>query len=65
MQIYINGEKRDVESSTIAELVEQFGCTQDYYAVAVDGEHVPRSKWNQVALVDNQNVMILHPMQGG
>jgi len=65
LQVYVNGERRDVDKGSIAELIEQLGYTQDYYAVAVDGHHVPRSKWIQTAVADNQEIMILHPMQGG
>ena len=68
MTIILNGEALDLESvPTVALAVEQTGVdlSRAGIAVAVDGEVVPRSEWDQTELRDGQRVEVVGAIQGG
>ena len=68
MTIVLNGEALDLESvPTVAHAVEQTGVdlSRAGIAVAVDGEVVPRSEWDQTELRDGQRVEVVGAIQGG
>lgn len=65
MQLLINGLRTEVESSTLAELLNHLGHADGTFAVAIDGEHVPRHNWGKSKLIEDQSVEIIAPMQGG
>lgn len=65
MQLTINGQPAEVSTTTLAELLQSLGYTNNWLAVAVDGEHVPKSIWNDTELREFQSLEILAPMQGG
>jgi sulfur carrier protein len=66
--IYVNGEPTLVaDDATVTKLLEGMGLTGQArgIAVAVDGEVVPRSEWDQRVLRPLQKVEILTAVQGG
>ncbi len=65
MQLFVNGEMNDVPVSTLAELIALLGHSGDSFAVAVDGDHVPKHSWSESKLAEHQSVEIIAPMQGG
>jgi sulfur carrier protein len=65
LHLFVNGEKRDLPIVTLAELVKQLGHSGDWFAVIVDGAHVPKSQWGERKLIDHQRIEILTPMSGG
>ena len=68
MRVVVNGERRELpERATVADVVESFGGAPGGrgLAVAVDGEVVPRGRWNAAELSDGASVEIVVAVQGG
>jgi sulfur carrier protein len=68
VKVELNGNGLDVrEGATVADLVEQAGAAAGArgVAVAVDGEVVPRSAWEETQVAAGQRVEVLEAMQGG
>jgi sulfur carrier protein len=68
MTIWVNGEKRDLApGATVAEAVEASGASSDGLgiAAAVDGEVVPRDRWQETPLAEGQRVEVVQAVQGG
>ena len=63
----INGESREVEAGTIAELLAELGLSPERpgIAVAVQGSLVPRRAWAELSLADGESVEIITAVQGG
>jgi sulfur carrier protein len=62
----LNGEavERDGQQS-VAQLVDSLGQGRAGLAVAINGEVVPRSVWEQRPLRDDDRVEVLTAAQGG
>ena len=67
MTIELNGERVQLsEPATVAAAVERTGAgDRRGVAVAVDGEVVPRSAWDQTELSDGQRGEVVGAIQGG
>jgi sulfur carrier protein len=66
--IWLNGRQRDLPSGvTLATAVAESGAARDRrgIAVAVDGEVVPRDRWDETELADGQRVEVVRAVQGG
>jgi sulfur carrier protein len=65
MRLLINGETKDVNATTVAEVVKALGYEGDFFAVALNRACVPRSAYAATKVKDNDEIEILSPMQGG
>ena len=68
MTIELNGELVELEApATVAAVVERAGAGGERrgVAVAVDGEVVPRSAWQETELTEGQRVEVVGAIQGG
>jgi sulfur carrier protein len=68
MTIWVNGQERELSNgATVADAVEATGAARDGrgIAVALEGEVVPRDRWQQTALADGQHVEVVQAVQGG
>jgi sulfur carrier protein len=65
--ILVNGEPRERDGATIAELLSDLGVEDRArgVAVAVNGEIVPRPQWCEQRVADGDRVEALSAMQGG
>jgi sulfur carrier protein len=66
--IRLNGEASDVAAGeTVASVLARLDLALDArgVAVAVDGEVVPRARWQSFALGEDARVEVLTAMQGG
>ena len=66
--IQLNGEDSDVRpGETVAGVLDRLGLTTEArgVAVAVNGEVVPRARWQAYPLADDARVEVLTAMQGG
>jgi sulfur carrier protein len=65
--IFVNGEPRQRDGATIAELLSELGVEDRArgVAVAVDGEVVPRGEWPARRVNEGERVEALSAMQGG
>lgn len=66
MEVQVNGKWRTVpEGITVAWLLESVGATARGVAVALDGEVVRRSAWDEVIVRPGAKLEILTAVQGG
>lgn len=68
MIVTINGEHRELPASaTVAQVVELLEVSPGArgVAVALDGEVVTRSRWEQTELTDGARIEVLAAIQGG
>ncbi len=67
MIVAVNGEPRELDpEATVAEAVAIAGpVPPSGIAVAVDGEVVPRARWERTKLSDGQSVEVVAAVQGG
>ncbi|WP_404342388.1 sulfur carrier protein ThiS [Pseudoalteromonas mariniglutinosa] len=65
MKIVINGQSHELaDSITLAQGLDEFGAVPPY-AVAVNGQFVPRSRCSDVTLEEGDSIELLSPIQGG
>jgi sulfur carrier protein len=68
LAVTLNGEPRELpDGATVADAVAAAGAPPDGrgVAVAVEGEVVPRGRWDAEPLVVGVHVEVLHAVQGG
>jgi thiamine biosynthesis protein ThiS len=65
MKLFINGEERQLEVTTVSTLVEQLAMKADRVAVELNRQIVPRADWPQTALRDGDKLEIVHFVGGG
>lgn len=66
MQVWINGEQRELESGrSVGDVLAEMGLPEKGIAVAVDGAVVPRASWPEAVLGDGARVEVLTAVQGG
>lgn len=66
MIVFVNGERREVDGPvTLDQILGLGGRAPRGFAVAVDGEVVPRGAWAASALADGARVEIVGAVQGG
>jgi sulfur carrier protein len=68
MNVVLNGQRRDLDDgATVREAVSASGAPGEGrgVAVALDGEVVPRRRWDDVALREGQRVEVVQAVQGG
>lgn len=68
MTVVLNGKRVEIEApATVAAAVARASVADQSrgIAVAVDGEVIPRSAWDQTELSDGQCVEVLEAIQGG
>lgn len=66
MRLVINGEEKQFAGiSTLASLVEQLGLKADRLAIELNRDIVPRAKWNDTILKEDDRLEIVHFVGGG
>ncbi len=66
MQIFINGEKRDITSNcTVFELLDEKGVTPKAAVVELNGEILKQELWQNTSLNAGDKLEILIFMGGG
>lgn len=66
MQILVNGEPLDLESSkTVAELLADLELTERRLAVEINGEILPRSEYAMKQISPDDQLEIVHAIGGG
>jgi len=66
MKVLVNGEPADLaDDETVHGIVIALGRGHRGIAVAVNGEVVPRSRWEATRLRDDDRVEVLTAAQGG
>jgi sulfur carrier protein len=68
MNVLLNGERRDLgDGATVRAAVAATGAPSEGrgVAVALDGEVVPRRRWDDVPLQEGQRIEVVQAVQGG
>lgn len=68
MTIWLNGEQHDLPGGrSLADAIAAAGAPDDGrgVAAALDGEVVPRDRWEQTLVQDGQRVEVVQAVQGG
>ncbi|MEX1141263.1 MAG: sulfur carrier protein ThiS [Thermoleophilaceae bacterium] len=68
VSVTLNGEARELpDGATVADAVRAAGAPEDGrgVAAAVDGEVVPRGRWQARELAGDERVEVLQAVQGG
>jgi sulfur carrier protein len=65
MKLSVNGETRDVSSTTLDRLLLELEYEGDWLATALNGELVRADERSQSRLTEGDRVEILTPRQGG
>ncbi len=65
MQVIVNGEPKQVEAKTLAELCAGLGLQDARIATAVNGAFVAASERERFALAENDHIEIVAPRAGG
>ena len=68
MNVVLNGEPRELGAGArVREAVAATGAQQEGrgVAVAIDGEVVPRGRWDDTELREGQRVEVVQAVQGG
>lgn len=65
MRILLNGEPREVQAGTLAQLCAELGLDGPRVATALNGDFVARDARERAVLNEGDAVEIVAPMQGG
>lgn len=66
MVIVVNGESRELpEDATVGDLIRRLALAPGRVAVEVNREVLRRARWEEVALMEDDRVEIVHFVGGG
>ena len=66
MEMTINGEKREIkESKNLADLVKELDIQAPNFAMALNQQVIPRSKYDSTSIKEDDKVEIVHAVGGG
>ena len=65
MKVFVNGEPREVETSTLADLITELDLPVARIAIELNREVVRRSDWGSTILKDEDRIEIVHFVGGG
>ncbi|MGA9474270.1 MAG: sulfur carrier protein ThiS [Terriglobales bacterium] len=65
MNLIINGESRVYTADTLTALVEELAMKPDRVAIELNREIVPRDRWPQTKLKEQDQLEIVHFVGGG
>ena len=65
MQVTINGEQREVSASRVDALLSELEYEGTHFAIALNYDVLPKSRWAETALKSGDEIEIITPRQGG
>jgi thiamine biosynthesis protein ThiS len=65
MKVFVNGELKEVETATLAELITELDLPAARIAIELNREVVRRSDWGSTMLNDGDRIEIVHFVGGG
>ncbi len=65
MQVIVNGEHREVASSTVDALLTELDYEGTHFAIAVNFDVLPKSRWAETPIRAGDEIEIITPRQGG
>ena len=65
MRVTINGEAREIAASSVDALLGELDYEGTHFAIALNFDVLPRSRWAETALNNGDEIEIITPRQGG
>jgi sulfur carrier protein len=65
MRVMVNGETRDIAATSVEELLSELDYEGTHFAIALNYDVVPKSRWADTALNGGDEIEIITPRQGG
>jgi sulfur carrier protein len=65
MRVTVNGEQREVASLSVDALLAELDYEGTHFAVALNFDVVPKSRWHATELKAGDEIEIITPRQGG
>ncbi|MCA1392434.1 sulfur carrier protein ThiS [Bradyrhizobium sp. BRP19] len=65
MRLIVNGEQREVISSSVDALLAELDYEGSHFAIALNYDVVPKSRWAETRLNAGDEIEIITPRQGG
>ena len=65
MKVNINNKSTDVNATSLQELATELSLPENGVAVAVNNRMVTRAEWNQTAINENDNIVVIKAVCGG
>jgi sulfur carrier protein len=65
MRVIVNGEQREIASSSVDTLLGELEYEGTHFAIALNFDVLPRSQWAQTQLKNGDEIEIITPRQGG
>ena len=65
MRVTVNGEPREIASDRVDALLGELDYEGNHFAIAVNYDVLPKSRWAQTQLKSGDQIEIITPRQGG
>jgi sulfur carrier protein len=65
MRVIVNGEQREIASTRLDALLGELEYEGTHFAIAVNYDVLPKSRWAETALKNGDEIEIITPRQGG
>jgi sulfur carrier protein len=65
MRVMVNGESREISSANVEALLAELEYDGTHFAIAVNYDVVPKSRWAETRLKAGDEIEIITPRQGG
>ncbi len=65
MRVTVNGESREIASQSVDALLSELDYEGTHFAIALNFDVVPKSRWAQTVLKAGDEIEIITPRQGG
>ena len=65
MRVTVNGEAREIASDSVAALLGELEYEGTHFAIAVNYDVLPKSKWAETPIKNGDEIEIITPRQGG
>ena len=65
MRVTVNGEQREISSGSVDALLGELEYEGTHFAVALNYDVVPKSRWAATPLKAGDEIEIITPRQGG
>ncbi len=65
MRVIINGEAREIAATHVDALLGELDYEGTHFAIAVNYDVLPKSRWAETALKAGDEIEIITPRQGG
>ena len=65
MRVTVNGEQREIAAASVAALLTELDYEGTHFAIALNYDVVPKSRWADTPLNPGDEIEIITPRQGG